>query len=755
MKAFFPLKQNSFDSLSAILRNIVLVGFFSLPLIPLFFSSSLLFPFVSSKGFVFRVVTELLFGLWLMLIFLRKEYRIRGSFILWTILVFIGVTTLSDVSGVNFQRSFWSDYERMEGLVTWLHLLAFFLIAISVVKTEKLWRNFFLISLWASAVVSGYSLLQKIGIAPLLQSGTRLEGTLGNASFLAAYLLIHIFLAVLLFFQGLDTHTRRWFYGSVVSLHLIVVYLSGTRGAIIGLFISISLLLLLIFISEKNEKYLRKAAVLGFVVLLLAGTAFFTLSHKFVARGDSTWVRLASLAPNRIMNEPRIYLWQTAWAGIKERPILGWGRENFVYVAEKYYDPRLSLEDAWFDRAHNAVLDQLVAGGIAGLLAYLSIFLAIIYYLIFTKPEVFSRKEKYALLGLLTAYFTQNLFTLDSIASYSLFFSLTGYIHVRSTSAKEHSQALTNKAQHAKAWRNGFIRALAIITLAVVTMLAAYFVNWKAYRANKVVAVALASDEETLSLFKEGLEYKSFGNLEIREQLAMKALALSEVNPNTYQERAALFALAVSEMESQTAIEPSLARHYFVLGELARISGNVEDALNYWEKAVALAPARKDVRYNLASLYQEQEEYGQALVHFKRLYELESKFPQTSQYQYYIDTAFQRYAVALILAGKEDVAEVLMEEKYGTALRAEDEIINAYVARGAYEKVLALWQTRLQDDLENPDYYLALGATYYKLGLRQKAIDSIRAAVNLEPSYQEPAEFLIQEILAGREIANE
>jgi O-antigen ligase len=113
---------------------------------------------------------------------------------------------------------------------------------------------------------------------------------------------------------------------------------------------------------------------------------------------------------------------------------LGYGQSNFNYVFNEYYDPRLYAQEQWFDRSHNIFFDWLVTGGFLGLLAYLSIFVAAVYYLFiqpFRKgaPETFTVIERGILLGLLAGYFTHNFVVFDNIVSY-IFFAITlGLIH--------------------------------------------------------------------------------------------------------------------------------------------------------------------------------------------------------------------------------------------------------------------------------------------------------------------------------------
>jgi O-antigen ligase len=119
-----------------------------------------------------------------------------------------------------------------------------------------------------------------------------------------------------------------------------------------------------------------------------------------------------------------------AWQGVKERPILGWGQENYSIVYGKYSDARVPTFDAWSDRVHNIIFDQLIAGGFMGLFAYLSIFATVLRML--WQRNTFSLSEQALLSGLFAAYFFQNLFFYDTTASYILFGTVLAYIVRRS-----------------------------------------------------------------------------------------------------------------------------------------------------------------------------------------------------------------------------------------------------------------------------------------------------------------------------------
>ena len=71
----------------------------------------------------------------------------------------------------------------------------------------------------------------------------------------------------------------------------------------------------------------------------------------------------------------RILAWGVAWQSFLQRPLLGWGNENFAYAYNLYFNPESfhigGLYEMSFDRAHNYYFDRLVEQGIGGLVLWL------------------------------------------------------------------------------------------------------------------------------------------------------------------------------------------------------------------------------------------------------------------------------------------------------------------------------------------------------------------------------------------------
>jgi hypothetical protein len=111
------------------LRYGIFAGLFFIPFIAFIVTPSMLFPFITGKNFAFRIIVEIIFALWVLLMFRDKHYRPKFSWILGAFLIFTAVVGTADMFGVNPIKSFWSNFERMEGYLAIFHLLLYFIVS--------------------------------------------------------------------------------------------------------------------------------------------------------------------------------------------------------------------------------------------------------------------------------------------------------------------------------------------------------------------------------------------------------------------------------------------------------------------------------------------------------------------------------------------------------------------------------------------------------------------------------------------------
>ena len=113
-------------NIQKIVRYVVMLCLFLVPVFPLIVANTYFFPFITGKALYFRILVEIIFAGWLILATLDAKYRPKVSPLVIAVTLFAVITLVADLLGVNPVRSIWSNFERSEGWITIIHLWAFF-----------------------------------------------------------------------------------------------------------------------------------------------------------------------------------------------------------------------------------------------------------------------------------------------------------------------------------------------------------------------------------------------------------------------------------------------------------------------------------------------------------------------------------------------------------------------------------------------------------------------------------------------------
>ncbi len=746
-----------------ILTNVLTGGIFLIPFVPLLIASTdafpylignLFFPYITGKNIVFRVLVEILTAGWLILVILDKRYLPKKSLIVYAVSAFLVVMSLATALGVDPYRSFWSSFERMEGLVTYIHLYLFFILLGSFLQSEKLWRWFFHTSIGVSIVISFIALSQLLGYTPIVQSSERLEATFGNATYLAVYLLFHIFFAAYYLFQTKHRgKLTKIIYAGIILFESTMLLFTETRGAIVGLVAGV--LVIAALNAYANRGRARKIAVGVLVGAFLLTALFATLRDTELVQNQRVLRRMANISISEVATS-RFTIWKMALRGTVERPILGWGPENFMAVFSKYYDPNLYNQEPWFDRAHNVFLDWLVGGGIAGLLAYLSLFAASLYYLISGQRESapngsFRRKisallskflgdedmmGRTILVGLFVAYFIQNFFVFDNIGSYILFFSVLAYLNYHYGAEWKLFDRVATAYQKTVPLLAGIIIIVPIVAFVF------YTVNVKAFLASRTLIAAMQPHEGkgvlyNLELFEKVIEYGTLGTPEAREQFLQIAATIAGVEGIGPEVKEQFIHTAKAEMVKQLEERPYDSRYPLFLGSFLASTGNVDEALIYLNKAHELSPRKQLVFFEIASIYVRKGNYQEALRYAKEAYDLAPTFPEAQKF----------YALLAIYTGNISLADEIITDR---KLYTDQRFINAFLSQGKAGRVVEVWKSVVAENPNNAQNHISLAAAYLANGERSQAVKELEAAILLESAFREQGEYLIGEIKAGR-----
>lgn len=737
-------------------------------LVPLVISTDLYFPFVTGKAHLFRLLVEVAFALYLVLILRDRSYLPKRNFLLWSILGFSVILGVATIFAESPMRSFWSNFERMEGYVMILHLFAMFIAASAVMRGRQIWLWLFNTSLVIS-IIMGIE-----GFHDMANGIERIAGTLGNSSYLGVYALLHMFIAGFLLagiLRGKRFVEAMWpsiLYIVAILFNAAVLYQTGTRGSVVGLAVGVFLISILLAIFEKG---LKKKIGLGILIAVVVVVAFFGAfkNQPFIKNHDLLY-RFSSLITfdvNAVLQnqgEGRVLLWGVAAKGVQERPILGWGQDNFGYVFAKYYNPEMYSQEQWFDRTHDVFLDWLIAGGVLALLGYLSLFVALLMML-WKEPKgsvsakEWSYTEKAIFTGMIAAYFVHNLFVFDNLASYIIFFLLLAYV-----SSRYDSMAAPVENDSRPLVENASTQALIAIVVAALCVGTVYYVVYKPYMAGKDLIYALQpnlvnaathqplSNEESaqyrLTEIKKALSYNTFGDTEIRERLtdiagnAFAALSTpdSPVVPQVLKDYDDLLA---SEYKKQLAETPTDPRPYILYGNYLQKTGQYELALTYINKAVALSPNKQPFLYQKGTTLIALGKADEGLAVLKQAYDLAPANPE----------AKVLYAVGLIYSGKYDQAKTFMNGDI--SLTADSRVLQAYLSMNRFADIVDIIKTKIAADPNNGQLHMSLAGVYLKMHQGQNAIKEIQAAIKIAPQFAALGNFYIKEIQAGRDPSNE
>lgn len=724
----------------------MIVGAFALPFVVFYVASGLFFPYITGKNFYFRIVVEIMAMAWLSLALVLPQYRPRKNWVLAAFAVFILIVAIADLQGVNPFKSFWSNFERMDGWVTQAHLFVYLVVLVSVLNTEKLWRRLFQVSLGVSVVVGLLGLQQLFGWAAVGQGGAngligRIDATFGNAIYLAAYDLFHVFLAAMLWVQ--EWHERKpgrrmWMsiaYGSIIVFDFIILLFTGTRGTTLGLIGGGILAGLIYILRAENAKGVRKYVFGSIAILIvLAGMLYAARDTQFV-RNVGFLARLASISAHDSTVQARFMNWGMAYQGFKERPILGWGQENYAIVFDKYFDPGMYNAEPWFDRVHNIIFDWLVAAGLLGLLGYLSVFATTIYYL--WQSKTFRHDESAILIGLLAGYFFHNLFVFDNITSYILFATVLSYIIWRESDARRTARIIEAAPLAKEAL------AFSAVGCALIVGSIGWWTNAPSISQNLQLIRALMDGsqgnyEKVLVDFQDAANVGAIGTQEVREQLAQAAAQIAGSNiPSDIKQK--FMQTSIAEMKKQEQASPLDARFPLFTGLVYQAYGDLENARQSFEKAHELSPTKQSIYYQIGQNAISRGDVQGAMTAFKEAFEVDTRNIEARLY----------YVALLIRAGNDSLADELLAPAIATGQAADQRIAAAYSARGQFDKIAKIWEVKANLDPENTQVYFTLAAAYYGAGDKAKAISTLQQIAQKVPSVAAEAQKYIEQIKSG------
>ena len=588
--------------------HVLIVASFFMPLV--LGKDSFIFPFIVPKIIFFRTVSILmLLGFSLLLIQQWKKYRIRPTAITITISLFFLSFFLSTFIGIDWYRIFWDNHERMLGLFTLLHYFIYYLVISSVVREWKDWRMLLRSFLVIGSIAMLIGFIQRF-INPdfLLNRGAaRVSATLGNAIYFSGY---GLFLFVLGIFLATKETVSSWKWTSIALgvLGLLGVFMGGTRGTLLGLLFGVFATCCIYAFAFRKNKTVRHASV-GILALVIILSAFlFSFRETSFVTNLPAVGRLVNTSISGGTANTRIMAWEIAIDSWKEKPLFGWGPNNYYYAFNKHYRPeflRFGLQETWFDNAHSSLFNTLAVQGIIGILLYIGIFF--VPFLILIRAY---RRDRIGIhlfaigVGFLIAHFIHNATVFENPTSYLYFFFFLAFVNQQMQLPQED---------------NGEEKPLSKVAVAVVGLIflsVIYLTNVNVATANtntlrSIQAMYRAEIDNMFSLYALAESAASPHQDDIRNDIArqINTVVPQYAEQNRPQDAVKLLRFAIGESSKNRTLHPLDIRVHIVeaqllqqLGQFTNDGALLIEAEQILETGLSHSPKRQQIIYLLTFL---------------------------------------------------------------------------------------------------------------------------------------------------------
>ncbi len=356
---------------------------------------------------------------------------------------------ISTALSVAPRVSWWGSYQRLQGTYTFLAYIVIAVLTAAHLRRPEQLRRLQHAVILTSLPISIYGIVQHYGIDPLPWGGdvvTRVSANAGNPIFLAAYLIMALFLTLeriytsfafllaatpekpeetspALVAHELPSALAGGAYLFIFIVQLLAIFWTGSRGPWLGLGAGLYVFVLLLITGLRPARY-RTWTALWVGLGLLAAVLLVLINTTPLGNPVRTIPYVGRLAEiletDRGTGKVRVLIWEGVSQMVAPhdpipfpdgsqdrvnliRPLVGYGPEAMWVAYNNFYPPALAqveARNASPDRSHNETWDSLAITGLFGFVAYVLLFLSIFYWALRWLGLVVGRRDLYLFLGL-------------------------------------------------------------------------------------------------------------------------------------------------------------------------------------------------------------------------------------------------------------------------------------------------------------------------------------------------------------------
>jgi len=726
------------------------VGIFIILALPLLSWSPWFYPTDWGKTIIFRSIFAVLLLICASQFFFGEISHgafLKNNRIIQSLMVVVCAFTLAVLFSVDRYFSLWGSPDRSGGFVNFIFYILFAVFCFLIIRPED-WRKLWDFAIGVGIVVSAIAFIQFFGLfkSVFVAVAERPPSTMGNPIFLGMYLLLLFFITVSFLWTEKNTY-KRIYYACSLIIFSFAILLTGSRAAYLAM---IAGFIIFILLYPKKSKPMKLAIValvaLPILVVIIANVS--TNLPSFI-KDNRVFTQVSKrLSVENLLNEGRFAEWKIAVKAIQEKPLLGWGPENYAIAHDKYYDPTISPLP-WWDRAHNVFLDVVASAGIVGLIAYISLFAALFWHLHITKRNTEDLTKKIVITGVqsvIAAYLVADFFSFDSFSTYIIFFFIIAYCLYLTT--PERMQVLTGALY--PQWLKG--AALAFLSILVAVFLWQY--NWSPFIMNVNINKAQNSVnrqqcDPAFALMDTVLKTHNFLYAYARMQYVEFTIVCNIYHPEnnvTYVQK------GYEAISQAVQKRPLYTRYWLALGTYAgNLAQGEKDggkktewllkARHYLGTARELGPKHQDIIVEeskiemIAGDYKKMEDYARECIG------VDDRSPDCWWY----------LALSQIYQGKIDQAQTSLQEAYTRGYDLYDTrnlnappLINAYISMKDYKYVIPIYQGLIVRHPNDFQYHASLAYAYKLTGDYTNARKEAMIVLQLSPESKDSVEAFLR-----------
>lgn len=751
------------------------IGLFAILILPILAIPTWIFPPDWGKTIIFRsILSVILFLFFYNLVYkngrkfseLFEIFNLKKNIVLWLMAVLFILFLLATIFSKDPLFSFFGSPNRGAGSLNFIFYIIFS-ITVFLAFEENDWKKVWELSVFVGVLVALIAVFQFYGLLKdiFIPFEGRPPSVIGGAIFLGTYLLLLFFITLSLFIKEKNKGVKIFYIISLI-LFLSVIMITGSRAAYFGLIAGLFYFFFFYsvkFVSQKNKRLIILSKILSLIFVATAVLGVYYINYgneeskffRYLESNKTTQGIISRLSIKLVLADPRFSAWRVGLNSIKERPILGWGPENFSVAFDKYYDPSLPyLSKAWggwWDRAHNLLIEMAVTAGIPAMLAYLSIFVILFWQLQKGKQKEENKERRIIFHGLqatLIAYLADNFFTFDTFSSYIILFLLVAY----SLYLINKNQLLEQTIQTKKYLKtNPKKRAVAIILFCVL-LLFLWQYNIKPFLINIQINMAdyLISKKDCPDGFQKMekiLPQHSFLDSFLRIQYIRAIQKCAENNPAN----SVIYAQKGAELlQEAVKIQPFYSRSWIFLGAFTTIIANAEkdqvkknnllsEADRYLKKANELAPNHQEIILEQAKIELIRQDYPVMKEKAKECILLDPNLGDCYWFK-----ALSEIYLKDFNSARDDINKASNGIFYATSILSLQQLVNAYTSVENYKELVATYKKLIDKSPQTPKYHSALAFAWAKIGEYKKARYEALIFLRLMPEAKDEVDYFLK-----------